>query len=154
MLSWLFRLFCCSLFSIFIFSVPSKVIIIVHVIQFMFLSTKCFGLFTELILSLTYLWLKWVWVAPKHINFIPANIWNLHYSYHFPWWNVPVIHTYPYKTQYTGVRWLTDITDCSFNKVMKQHLYEAKCNLGEVKIKPMLPLVLLISASNLWVGHP
>ena len=29
----------------------------------------------------------------------------------------------------------------------------AKCNLGEVKLKPMLPAVFLICASNLW-GEP
>lgn len=30
----------------------------------------------------------------------------------------------------------------------------AKCNLGEVKLKPMLPVVLLICASDLQGGHP
>ena len=33
-------------------------------------------------------------------------------------------------------------------------LHVAKCNLGEVKLEPMLPAVFLVCASNLWGGHP
>lgn len=37
--------------------------------------------------------------------------------------------------------------------MLREWYYVAKCNLGVVKLKPILPAVLLICASNLGNGH-